>query len=112
MLRCMINKFGMTWSEPQSLRVSKVYGLSLSINYLPHVYSKQYRCHILCILSGSAFKRLKSNMPLAVAFSAAIRAACHPPGDEDLNTAALVGFDLLAWAWVLQFGLPESSANK
>ncbi|KAJ5759984.1 hypothetical protein N7520_007140 [Penicillium odoratum] len=41
----------------------------------------------LMILLG--FKRLKSNMPLAGACSAAISAACHLPNGENIETAAL-----------------------
>lgn len=44
---------------------------------------------MMCILFGVACKRLKSDMPLAGSCSAAISAACHPPKDEDLDTAAL-----------------------
>lgn len=53
-----------------------------------------------------AFRKFKSAMPLAASSSAAISAACHPPKDEDLDTAAL---GLLKWgqtisppAWMME----------
>jgi hypothetical protein len=44
---------------------------------------------MICILIGISCQRLQSDMPLAGACSAAISAACHPPKDEDLDTAIL-----------------------
>ncbi|KAJ5435736.1 hypothetical protein N7445_006621 [Penicillium cf. griseofulvum] len=43
---------------------------------------------MVCLLVGVSFRRLKSEMPLAGACSAAISAACHVPKDEDLSHAA------------------------
>ncbi|KAJ6071510.1 hypothetical protein N7499_009524 [Penicillium canescens] len=44
---------------------------------------------MICILIGISCQRLQSDMPLAGSCSAAISAACHPPKDEDLDTAIL-----------------------
>lgn len=61
---------------------------------------------MMLTLFALAFRKFKSAMPLVVSSSAAISAACHPPKDEDLDTAAL---GLLKWgqtisppAWVME----------
>ncbi|KAJ5530394.1 hypothetical protein N7527_003787 [Penicillium freii] len=61
---------------------------------------------MILTLFALAFRKFKSTMPLAASSSAAISAACHPPKDEDLDTAAL---GLVKWgetisppAWVME----------
>lgn len=61
---------------------------------------------MILTLLALAFRKFKSTMPLAASSSAAIGAACHPPKDEDLDTAAL---GLVKWgetisppAWVME----------
>lgn len=49
---------------------------------------------MICILIGISCQRLQSDMPLSGSCSAAISAACHPPKDEDLDTAVL---GLIGW---------------
>ncbi|KAJ5165820.1 hypothetical protein N7492_006116 [Penicillium capsulatum] len=44
---------------------------------------------MICVLLGVSFRKLESAMPLAGTCSAAISAACHPPGGEDKEKAVL-----------------------
>lgn len=61
---------------------------SLGYSALPIFLSLLVGSLMLLILFGLAFRRFKSNIPLAGLCSAAISAACHPP-EDDLDTAAL-----------------------
>ena len=45
-------------------------------------------CIMVSSLLGLSFRRFKSNMPVAGTSSVAISAACHPPREEDLSSAA------------------------
>ena len=65
-----------------------------------------------CVL---AFRRYKSNIPLAGSCSAAISAACHPPPDEDLNTAALGKVrwgQVIAWSEEFSNSLEPSESDN
>ena len=90
------------WLVSQSIYYILVipYNIRGNIDYLSMVNSLGYSplpvflailvgSSMLCILAGLACKRFRSDMPLAGACSAAISAACHPPKDENLDTASL-----------------------
>jgi hypothetical protein len=62
---------------------------ALGYSPLPIFLSVLVGSLMICILIGISCQRLQSDMPLAGACSAAISAACHPPKDEDLDTAIL-----------------------
>lgn len=62
---------------------------SISYSNLPILCSCVVGFVMVFILIGLAFRKLKSVMPLAGSCSAAISAACHPPRDENLDTATL-----------------------
>ncbi|KAF5855729.1 hypothetical protein ETB97_008565 [Aspergillus alliaceus] len=62
---------------------------SVAFSPLPMFLSVLVVGVMVCILAWLALRRFKSVMPLAGACSAAISAACHPPKDDSLDTAAL-----------------------
>ncbi|KAJ5816561.1 hypothetical protein N7447_008794 [Penicillium robsamsonii] len=62
---------------------------SLSYSSTPILLSVLVGALMMLILFTLAFRKFDSVIPLASSSSAAISAACHPPKDENLDTAAL-----------------------
>ncbi|KAJ5493638.1 hypothetical protein N7463_009725 [Penicillium fimorum] len=62
---------------------------SLSYSSTPILLSILVGALMMLILFTLAFRKFDSVIPLASSSSAAISAACHPPKDESLDTAAL-----------------------
>ncbi|KAJ5089838.1 hypothetical protein N7532_008522 [Penicillium argentinense] len=62
---------------------------TLSVTLLPIFLAVIVLGLLLCFLFVIAFRKLKSDIPLAETCSAAISAACHPPKDENLDTIAM-----------------------
>ncbi|KAJ5728020.1 hypothetical protein N7493_004350 [Penicillium malachiteum] len=89
--------------SPQNKAEPLFYGSTKAIAYslvfvLLAVITGAVMTIILCVL---AFRRFKSNIPLSGSSSVVISAACHPPKDDALDTAAL---GLVKWGEVV---LPE-----
>jgi hypothetical protein len=62
---------------------------TLSVTLLPIFLAVIVLGLLLCFLFVIAFRKLKSDIPLAETCSAAISAACHPPEDDNLHTIAM-----------------------